>query len=71
MAQNALLIFRIFTKYILENRSSHSMNLHFADITSKGTHHLNPHSGVALNSPSLAEYTVHLLFLLVVEIIPR
>ncbi|KAL5964420.1 Dymeclin [Taenia solium] len=35
MAQNALLIFRIFTKYILENRSSHSMNLHFADITSK------------------------------------
>ncbi|KAH9283865.1 Dymeclin [Echinococcus granulosus] len=59
MARNALLIFRIFTKYILEHRSSHSMNLHFADITSK-----------ASNSPSLAEYTVHLLFLLVIEIIP-
>ncbi|KAM3188215.1 hypothetical protein ACTXT7_000713 [Hymenolepis weldensis] len=59
MAQNALLIFRIFTKYILENRSSHSMNLHFADINSK-----------ASNSTSLAEYTVHLLFLLVIEITP-
>ncbi|VUZ41047.1 unnamed protein product [Hymenolepis diminuta] len=59
MAQNALLIFRIFTKYILENRSSHSMNLHFADINSK-----------ASNSTSLAEYTVHLLFLLVIDIAP-
>ncbi|VDO04681.1 unnamed protein product [Rodentolepis nana] len=59
MAQNALLIFRIFTKYVLENRSSHSMNLHFADINSK-----------ASNSASLAEYTVHLLFLLVIEITP-
>ncbi|KAL5110268.1 Dymeclin [Taenia crassiceps] len=46
------------------------MNLHFADITSKGTHHVNLNSGSALNSPSIAEYTVHLLFLLVTEIIP-
>ncbi|KAM7537160.1 hypothetical protein Aperf_G00000064997 [Anoplocephala perfoliata] len=59
MAQNALLIFRIFTKYILENRSSHSMNLHFADINTKAT-----------NSTSLAEYTVHLLFLLIIDVTP-